>query len=174
MGSACSREATPGNQPDDAQIEKKLVSVHPYDEKKPLPVEENIPLAKEIAPSTDAASPEKLDVSLAVFSVRPYMWSQLNIWKKSFTEVKVIETPLSLMSAPLAKVRIHISSVEAYTFASSISLTAGYTAVCAFVNDDLSAEVIDALAANGNNAIAMRCAGFDRVDLAAAAKHNIK
>ncbi|AXN32887.1 2-hydroxyacid dehydrogenase [Vibrio coralliilyticus] len=40
--------------------------------------------------------------------------------------------------------------------------------VCAFVNDDLSAPVLEALAEQGVRLIAMRCAGFDRVDLDAA------
>lgn len=50
----------------------------------------------------------------------------------------------------------------------------GYDAICAFVNDDLSAPVIEALAANGVKGILMRCAGFDRVDLEAAAKNNLR
>lgn len=41
-------------------------------------------------------------------------------------------------------------------------------AVCAFVNDDLSAPVLKALYAGGTRLIAMRCAGFDKVDLDAA------
>ncbi|GAB2651884.1 2-hydroxyacid dehydrogenase [Vibrio panuliri] len=44
----------------------------------------------------------------------------------------------------------------------------GCEVVCAFVNDDLSAPVLKELAENGVKLIAMRCAGYDRVDLAAA------
>ncbi|UUM32854.1 2-hydroxyacid dehydrogenase [Vibrio japonicus] len=44
----------------------------------------------------------------------------------------------------------------------------GCQVVCPFVNDDLSAEVLTSLAENGVKMIAMRCAGFDRVDLQAA------
>lgn len=40
--------------------------------------------------------------------------------------------------------------------------------VCAFVNDDLSREVLEILAQSGTKLIAMRCAGFDKVDLDAA------
>lgn len=47
-------------------------------------------------------------------------------------------------------------------------LAAGYDAVCAFVNDDLSAPVIGALHANGIRMIALRCAGYNNVDLGAA------
>ncbi|NOH72905.1 2-hydroxyacid dehydrogenase [Vibrio pectenicida] len=41
----------------------------------------------------------------------------------------------------------------------------GCKVVCAFVNDDLSALVLKELALQGVELIAMRCAGFDRVDL---------
>ncbi len=46
-------------------------------------------------------------------------------------------------------------------------------AVCVFVNDKLSAEVIEVLARNGVKIIALRCAGFNNVDLEAAKKYNI-
>lgn len=41
----------------------------------------------------------------------------------------------------------------------------GFDAVCAFVNDDISADTINALYENGISVIAMRCAGFNNVDL---------
>lgn len=44
----------------------------------------------------------------------------------------------------------------------------GFDAVCAFVNDDLSQAVLEELAHNNIRLIAMRCAGFDKVDLDAA------
>lgn len=44
----------------------------------------------------------------------------------------------------------------------------GYDAVCAFVNDDLSRSVLEKLAASNVRLVAMRCAGFDKVDLDAA------
>ena len=47
-------------------------------------------------------------------------------------------------------------------------LAKGFDAVCAFVNDDLSAGTMDVLAGSDVDAIAMRCAGFDRVDLKSA------
>lgn len=50
----------------------------------------------------------------------------------------------------------------------------GYDAVCAFVNDDLSRPVLEKLAACGVKIIAMRCAGFDKVDLDAAQALNIQ
>lgn len=42
---------------------------------------------------------------------------------------------------------------------------AGYDAVCLFVNDTADRETITALSMGGVKLIAMRCAGFDRVDI---------
>ncbi|MGM0375794.1 MAG: 2-hydroxyacid dehydrogenase [Bacteroidota bacterium] len=53
-------------------------------------------------------------------------------------------------------------------------LTRGYDAVCVFVNDQLHADVIEKLAEHGVKLIALRCAGFNNVDLEAAEKHQIK
>lgn len=47
-------------------------------------------------------------------------------------------------------------------------------AVCAFVNDKLSAEVLGTLANRGVKYIAMRCAGFNNVDLDAARKYGLR
>lgn len=47
-------------------------------------------------------------------------------------------------------------------------LAAGFDGVCAFVNDDLSAEVLATLAAGGTRLVALRSAGFNHVDLEAA------
>jgi D-lactate dehydrogenase len=55
----------------------------------------------------------------------------------------------------------------------TVNLAAGSLAVCVFVNDDLSEPVIAALAAGGTRCIALRCAGFNNVDLTAARDHNI-
>jgi D-lactate dehydrogenase len=49
----------------------------------------------------------------------------------------------------------------------------GADVVCAFVNDDLSKEVIDILSDIGIKMIALRCAGFNNVDLEAAAEKGI-
>ena len=50
----------------------------------------------------------------------------------------------------------------------TVSLAAGFGAVCVFVNDRLDTGVIAALAAAGTRLIALRCAGYNNVDLAAA------
>jgi D-lactate dehydrogenase len=47
-------------------------------------------------------------------------------------------------------------------------------AVCVFVNDKLTAEVIEVLGGKGVKVIALRCAGFNNVALDAAKKHGIK
>lgn len=52
-------------------------------------------------------------------------------------------------------------------------LAAGYEAVCCFVNDSLDAETIGQLAASGARFVALRCAGFNNVDLEAAARAGI-
>jgi D-lactate dehydrogenase len=52
-------------------------------------------------------------------------------------------------------------------------LAAGFRVVCAFVNDDLSAATIERLAAGGVELIALRCAGFNNVDLEAAGRHGV-
>lgn len=48
------------------------------------------------------------------------------------------------------------------------SFAAGYDAVCLFVNDDASADVLKTLSRLGVRMISMRSAGFDRVDTKAA------
>ena len=50
----------------------------------------------------------------------------------------------------------------------------GFDAVCVFVNDRLDNDAITKLAANGIKLIALRCAGFNNVDLQSAADNNIK
>ena len=49
-----------------------------------------------------------------------------------------------------------------------------YKAVCVFVNDKLTAEVIAVLAEKGVKIIALRCAGFNNVDLEAVKKHGLR
>jgi D-lactate dehydrogenase len=53
------------------------------------------------------------------------------------------------------------------------TLAAGSVAVSAFVNDTINAEAIGILAAAGTKLIALRCAGFNQVDLKAAQAHGI-
>ncbi len=62
-----------------------------------------------------------------------------------------------------------------YKLNENTALTAqGYDVVCVFVNDVVNAQVIKTLAECGVKLIALRCAGFNNVDLKAAAAAGIK
>jgi len=52
-------------------------------------------------------------------------------------------------------------------------LAAGFPAVCVFVNDQLPASVIGPLAEQGLKVIALRCAGFNNVDLEEAERRGV-
>lgn len=47
----------------------------------------------------------------------------------------------------------------------TVDLASGYDAVCAFVNDTVNAAVIDRLVSLGVRVLALRCAGFNNVDM---------
>ena len=47
----------------------------------------------------------------------------------------------------------------------TVDLANGYDAVCAFVNDTVDATVIDRLVAMNIRVLALRCAGFNNVDM---------
>lgn len=52
-------------------------------------------------------------------------------------------------------------------------LAAGYPAVCIFVNDQATAEVVGTLAQGGTKLLALRSAGYNHVDLSAAEQHDL-
>ncbi|MGY2374626.1 2-hydroxyacid dehydrogenase [Pseudomonas sp. SDO524_S393] len=52
----------------------------------------------------------------------------------------------------------------------TVALANGHEAVCAFINDDLSAPVLEQLAKGGTRLIALRSAGYNHVDLPAASR----
>lgn len=62
----------------------------------------------------------------------------------------------------------HLQFHEARLTRDSVALAKGNDVVCAFINDDLSAAVLEQLAAGGTRLIALRSAGYNHVDLAAA------
>lgn len=66
-----------------------------------------------------------------------------------------------------------LTFLEARLDPTTVMLADGHDAVCAFVNDDLGAPVIEALAERGVTMISMRCAGFNNVDLEAARANHI-
>ena len=55
----------------------------------------------------------------------------------------------------------------------TVGLAAGFGAVCVFVNDQVDAAVIARLHSLGVRLIALRCAGYNNVDLAGAKKHGV-
>jgi D-lactate dehydrogenase len=66
------------------------------------------------------------------------------------------------------------SYLEAALTNQTVPLANGAEAVCLFVNDKADKEVIGQLAANGIRLIALRCAGFNNVDLEAAKENKVK
>ena len=93
-------------------------------------------------------------MKIVCFSTQPYDREFLERYNDSFGfEMEYFETQLNLHTSNLA---------------------AGADAVCIFVNDRADAAVIDSLAQKGVKVIALRCAGFNNVDLEAAKMFNIK
>ncbi len=92
-------------------------------------------------------------MQVAVFSSRPY--------------------DVSSLTAANAAGRHRLVFHESRLSEETVALAAGATALCPFVNDDLSAPVIARLAGLGVRLLALRSAGFNHVDLAAAAAAGI-
>jgi D-lactate dehydrogenase len=85
---------------------------------------------------------------IAFFDTKPYDSASFDSHNKDFGfDIHYYEAQLNKDNAILAK---------------------GAGIVCAFVNATINAEVIDILVENGVKLIAMRCAGFNNVDLHAA------
>jgi len=63
--------------------------------------------------------------------------------------------------------------VEASLTRDTVYAAEGSKVVCIFVNDTCHASVVEALASLGVELIALRCAGFNNVDLKACQEHNI-
>lgn len=86
----------------------------------------------------------------AFFDARPYDRHGFDLYgRKNCIAFKYLE------------VKLDIDTVE---------LAHGYDGICAFVNDDLNAQVIEKLYEYGIKVIALRCAGFNNVDVKAAYK----
>jgi len=85
---------------------------------------------------------------IAFFDTKPYDKIYFDALKEKYgIEIEYFESKLSPRTAVMAK---------------------GTRAVCAFVNDNIGKETISVLKENGIEMIAMRCAGYNNVDLAAA------
>ena len=93
-------------------------------------------------------------MKIAVFSAKPYDRQFLDAASAgSGHQLTYLEARLEQETTPLAQ---------------------GADAVCVFVNDRLDRGVVAALADAGVRLIALRCAGFNNVDLAAAEEHGLK
>nr|WP_296155692.1 2-hydroxyacid dehydrogenase [uncultured Blautia sp.] len=69
---------------------------------------------------------------------------------------------------------INITFIESNLYRETASLASGYDGICAFVNADLGADVIEELRHQGIRLILMRCAGYNNVDLEKAEECDIK
>ena len=56
----------------------------------------------------------------------------------------------------------------------TVNLVGGCQGVCVFVNDKINSVIIDKLAGQGVKIIALRCAGYNNIDLPAAREKNIQ
>ncbi|MDH2416196.1 2-hydroxyacid dehydrogenase [Nocardioides sp. CER19] len=69
--------------------------------------------------------------------------------------------------------QVAIRYVDTRLTTDTAALAAGSPVVCAFVNDDLGEPVLDRLAAGGTTCVALRSAGYNHIDLAAASRLGI-
>lgn len=91
-------------------------------------------------------------MKLAVFSTKSWVRNSFSQKIPDFIDITFFETGLNEETAVLAH---------------------GFEAVCVFVNDVVNSGVINILADHGVGIIALRCAGFNNVDLVTAAERNI-
>ncbi len=87
--------------------------------------------------------------------------------KIAFFDTKPYDRPSFEQYA--ARAGLEIKFFEAKLSEDTAELAHGYDGVCVFVNDTVNAAVIDTLSAMGVEVIALRCAGFNNVDIRHAA-----
>lgn len=85
--------------------------------------------------------------------------------KIAFFDAKPYDKPG--FDAYSAGTELEIKYFETKLNADTVSLASGFDGVCVFVNDTLNETVVDALYALGVRAVALRCAGFNNVDIRA-------
>ncbi|MBQ9084131.1 MAG: 2-hydroxyacid dehydrogenase [Clostridia bacterium] len=83
--------------------------------------------------------------------------------KIAFYDTKPYDRPAFLEAAERTGARIKF--FETKLDLDTVGLASGYDAVCVFVNDTVSAEVIDRLHSLGVKYLALRCAGYNNVDI---------
>lgn len=92
--------------------------------------------------------------------------------KIAFFDTKPYDVPSFERFA--AKADVELKFFETKLTEDTVTLARGYDGVCVFVNDTVNADVIDGLAECGVKLIALRCAGYNNVDLHQAAKRSIR
>ena len=93
-------------------------------------------------------------MKVAVFSTKPYDQEYFERYEESHNfEFTFFETALNSVTA---------------------NLSSGFHAVCVFVNDTVDDETVKILSENGIGLIALRCAGYNNVDLESTKRHGIK
>jgi D-lactate dehydrogenase len=93
-------------------------------------------------------------MQVAVFSTKPYDRSFLELANEAFGH--------------------GLTFFEPRLTSETCQLAAGIPAVCVFVNDRLDALVLERLREGGTAVVALRCAGFNNVDLAASERLGVK
>ncbi|MBO4859992.1 MAG: 2-hydroxyacid dehydrogenase, partial [Clostridia bacterium] len=83
--------------------------------------------------------------------------------KVAFFDTKPYDRPA--FEKLCAEKGIDVTFYESRLEPNTIPLAKGADAVCVFVNDDVNAEVIDVLHSLGVKAVALRCAGYNNVDI---------
>jgi D-lactate dehydrogenase len=68
----------------------------------------------------------------------------------------------------------HFEFFETRLKKNTLQLADGFDGVCVFVNDKLNADILKGLSDMGVGLVALRCAGFNNVDLKAAEKYGIR
>lgn len=99
---------------------------------------------------------------IAVFSTKPY--------DQRFLEAA--NQRLADQSGPAAAHEIMF--YETRLSAESVALAFGIPAVCIFVNDEIDAATLSMLSAGETKLVALRCAGFNNVDVRRAAQFGVK
>ena len=103
--------------------------------------------------------------------------SDISIERERIVKVGVFSTKSydrQFLEAASSVSQHELTFFEPRLMESTVRLAKDFDAVCAFVNDRLTANVLIDLAASEVRVIAMRCAGFNNVDLAVAHQLKIK
>jgi len=100
-------------------------------------------------------------MKVAVFSTKAY--------DRQFLEAANFPTQLSTEDTSAHQYLHELVFFEPRLNRDTAILAAGFPAVCVFVHDQVDAPTLEILASNGTRLVVLRCAGFNNVDLQAAA-----